>query len=89
MQKKNRVSVYSLSSDIGLAGDDIGCHVVERVLASISPQLRTTWLEEHLSPHLLDMALHSKANFVVQRLLQSASTAEEVEDSLLWHCIIL
>ena len=57
---------------------DIASHLVEQIVVVAPGELYGQILEEHLKPHLLTMSLHPIANFILQRVISSAHTKEQV-----------
>ena len=61
--------------------DVIGSRLFEVVLQVISSDLLSEVFPKCFSKHLVDMALHPVANFVLQKLITRAAQEEEVRSS--------
>ena len=57
---------------------DVASHLVEQIIKVAPDELYGQMLEEHFKPHLLTMSLHPIANFILQRVISSAHTKEQV-----------
>lgn len=60
--------------------DTSASFMVEKVLKYSSPESFSKLWKDHLSGHLLKMAVHPVANFCVQRAIECATTAEQFEE---------
>ena len=61
-----------------LACDNIGSHLVEQIVKVATDDLYDEILRGYFLGHILDMAKHPVANFVLQRLITKTGTKEQV-----------